>query len=342
MTGTAPHPRIRAATDGHDLSVLIVDDAEFSSTLVARQLDAAGFRDVRLTQRAEDALEALRHRRADVLVCDWMMPGMDGLALTRRVRQLDQADSQYTYVLLLTGREEPNALADAFAAGVDDFVEKSLVRSALVPRVNAGIRIMLQQRHLRERLDDLDARLHVLETTRGVDALTGLGDRDTALDALSRTLRQTMSRGGAVCALALGIQEPEAFEQEHGEETVAEVIQSIGLRLTQLVRPLDVVTRPAQDMFLVIMHHAELAQCTAPAFRRITDAIDMRSFETSDGFVTVPAAMAVCGADAERTGLPEPLPFYDHVRAALAQARDLGTTQVRHWQPSEARQPEHP
>ena len=337
---TAAHPQMsstnsqadqQAVADGLDLSIIVVDDAQFSSTLVSRELNAAGFRDVRMARCAEDALEANRQRPADIFISDWMMPSMDGLALTRLLRRSDHEVGRYTYMLLLTGREEPSALADAFAAGVDDFVEKSLVRTALIPRLNAGIRIMLRQRHLQERVDDLDARLRILETSRGIDGLTGLGDRDTAIDALSRTIRQVSARGGAACVLTLGLQDPEGLQEEHGEEIHAEIIQSIALRLTQLVRPLDVITHPGEDMFMVIMHHADLSQCNVTSFKRITDAIDMRSFETSEGFVTVPVAMAVTAADVEHTSLPDPLPFFAHAEESLAQARSSGAIEVCHW-----------
>lgn len=324
-------PEPRAVADGLDLSILVVDDATFSSTLVARELNQAGFTDVRCAARGEDALEANRQRPVDVFICDWMMPNMDGLTLTRQIRRQDQLEGRYTYVLLLTGREEPTALADAFAAGVDDFVEKSLVRTALIPRLNAGIRIMLRQRHLQSRLDDLDARMKILESTRGIDALTGLGDRDTALDAIGRTVRQVSGRGGAVCVLALGVQDPEAFREEHGDEVAAEITQLIALRLTQLVRPLDVITRPSDDLFMIIMCHSELTKCTTTAFKRILNGIDMRSFETSEGFVTVPVSMAVCGADQDTTGLPEPEALYAHVERSMATARDIGTAQAIHW-----------
>lgn len=324
-------PEQQAATDGLDLSILVVDDATFSSTLVARELNQAGFTDVRCAARGEDALEANRQRPVDVFICDWMMPNMDGLTLTREIRSQDARDGRYTYVLLLTGREDPTALADAFAAGVDDFVEKSLVRTALIPRLNAGIRIMLRQRHLQSRLDDLDARMRLLEATRGIDALTGLGDRDTLIDALGRTLRQVSGRGGALCVLALSIQDPDAFRAEHGDEITAEVTQLIALRLSQLVRPLDVITRPTDDVFMIVMCHADIEKCTTGAFRRILNSIDMRSFETSDGFVTVPVAMAVCGADLETTGLPEPQAMLTHVERAIATARDIGTAQAIHW-----------
>src|SRR5690606_37699196 len=107
------------------LSILVVDDARFSSALIGRTLAQAGYRDVRFAASAEQALEQIEARPASVLLADWLMPDIDGLQLTARVRQLDEMSDHYTYVMLLTGREGESALGEAFDCGVDDFISKA-------------------------------------------------------------------------------------------------------------------------------------------------------------------------------------------------------------------------
>ena len=60
-----------------------------------------------------------------MLLADWLMPEMDGLELTGRVRQLDEMAEHYTYIILLTGKEGENVLTEAFDRGVDDFISKT-------------------------------------------------------------------------------------------------------------------------------------------------------------------------------------------------------------------------
>ena len=107
-----------------DLPILVVDDAKFSSMVVGRTLRNAGYRDIRIANNAPAALKLMEQRPVSVLIADWLMPEMDGLQLTDQVRQQDEQNNHYTYVILLTARESVEALSEAFDRGVDDFIYK--------------------------------------------------------------------------------------------------------------------------------------------------------------------------------------------------------------------------
>ena len=87
------------------LSILVVDDAKFSSVMIGRALTKAGYEDIRFANSASAALELIEQRPANVLLADWLMPEMDGLELTAQVRQQDEMSDHYTYIILLTGRD---------------------------------------------------------------------------------------------------------------------------------------------------------------------------------------------------------------------------------------------
>ena len=87
------------------------------------------------------SLQLLEQRPASVLLADWLMPEIDGLELTARVRQLDETADHYTYIILLTGKEGENVLGEAFDRGVDDFISKAAMNEQLVPRVYAADRL---------------------------------------------------------------------------------------------------------------------------------------------------------------------------------------------------------
>ena len=123
------------------LSILVVDDAKFSSAMIGRALSQAGYQDVRFASSASEALQLLEQRPASVLLADWLMPEIDGLELTARVRQLDETADHYTYIILLTGKEGENVLGEAFDRGVDDFISKAAMNEQLVPRVYAADRL---------------------------------------------------------------------------------------------------------------------------------------------------------------------------------------------------------
>ncbi|HAQ26671.1 MAG TPA: diguanylate cyclase, partial [Pseudomonas sp.] len=80
------------------LSILVVDDAKFSSVMIGRALSKAGYQDIRFADSASAALALIEQRPANVLLADWLMPEMDGLELTAQVRQQDEMSAHYTYV----------------------------------------------------------------------------------------------------------------------------------------------------------------------------------------------------------------------------------------------------
>ena len=71
------------------LALVVVDDARTGRIYFLRALEQAGYDDVRIAESANRALELLAERPADVIIADWLMPGMDGLQLTQRIRERD-------------------------------------------------------------------------------------------------------------------------------------------------------------------------------------------------------------------------------------------------------------
>jgi phosphoserine phosphatase RsbU/P len=65
-----------------DIPILVVDDAKFSSAIIAKALRGGGFQNVRFTNNPLQALRSLEKRPAQILIADWMMPSIDGLELT--------------------------------------------------------------------------------------------------------------------------------------------------------------------------------------------------------------------------------------------------------------------
>lgn len=98
------------------LSIMVVDDTKFSSAVIGHTLSQAGYTDIRFASSAMAALAMHEERAASVMVADWLMPEMDGLQLTTRIRQRDEQTNHYTYVMLLTAREGDNVLGQPSTA----------------------------------------------------------------------------------------------------------------------------------------------------------------------------------------------------------------------------------
>ena len=174
------------------MKVLAAEDNPVFQSMLRALLTKWGYDVV----QARDGLEAWRIlASADaprLAILDWMMPGMDGVELCRRVRIAGR--EPYIYILLLTARTESEDLVEGMEAGADDYLTKPFNAHELRVRLRAGRRILDLQEQLmvaREALRD--------QATH--DGLTGLLNRVTILDALrtelTRAARERHPRGRA-------------------------------------------------------------------------------------------------------------------------------------------------
>ncbi len=282
-----------------DLPILVVDDAKFSSMVVSRTLRNAGYRDVRIANDAPGALKLMEQRAVSVLIADWLMPEMDGLALTDRVRQQDEQTNHYTYVILLTARESVEALAEAFDRGVDDFIYKSDMSKQLIPRIFAADRMADRQNTLLRANSLLIENNRELESSNIIDMETGLCNSRYGRDRLTKMLRHAESRGGASAYVLCGIRNWQELKRKHPPTVMSELSVGIARRLSTLIRPIDVLCRVGDNQFAIIAYFPNSDHCTTTAFRRVFDGINHKALKTTAGYISVEAGMALCKADAQ-------------------------------------------
>lgn len=275
------------------LSIIVVDDAKFSSVMVGRALSQAGYTDVRFASSADEALKLMEERPAGIVLADWLMPEMDGLEMTRQIREKDAVKGHYTYIILLTGKEGDDALTKAFDQGVDDFISKSAMSEQLVPRVYAADRIYSTLlKLLREKLM-LSHSLQHIESVNLTDPLTGLGNARQLQQQLHKSLKQLESRGGTLCYLLIQIENLAAYNKEYGKRVHKELLKSIAQRLQQMVRPLDIICRLDQNKFAMVTLMGKQQECTANTYKRLYDGLNIKAFKSSEGFLSIQASISL-------------------------------------------------
>jgi len=321
----------RTPINADEVPVIVVDDAKFTCEIIRRVLKGAGFYDIRTANTAQQALEMMRQRKASILLADWLMPEMDGLTLTKRVRQFDEESNHYTYIILLTAKDGLDSLTEAFSHGVDDFISKSPDNKELLARINAAGRISQLQNDL------LKANKRLLELNRqreernSFDAVTGLGNRAYLERQLDNLMRHMESRGGGGACAVIRINDFEQLRRRHGDRVCAEVIEATATRLQQTVRPLDIVARIGEAEFGLLMHHDDLSRCHPNAFRRIHQALNLRAYKTSAGFITVTAAVCMSAIGPLGEQRPAPGEIVDHIQKHLDQAQLAGRVLTVEW-----------
>jgi phosphoserine phosphatase RsbU/P len=125
--------------------VLVVDDSRAQRHMVSMQLRRWGYR-VTECESALTALDLCRTPGIDIIISDWMMPGMTGLEFCREFRALGL--ERYGYFVLLTSKSEKTEIADGLEAGADDFLTKPVASNELRARLRAGERMLAMQAEL--------------------------------------------------------------------------------------------------------------------------------------------------------------------------------------------------
>jgi len=118
-------------------SILIVEDEEPIQILLTYNLQAEGFR-VRATANGEDVAHLVNEERPDLIVLDWMLPGISGIEVCRLIRS--RPETRDIPVIMLTARGEENERVRGLATGADDYIVKPFSVPELLARVRALLR----------------------------------------------------------------------------------------------------------------------------------------------------------------------------------------------------------
>ena len=175
--------------NGHPARILIVEDEEPLTLLLRYNLEAEGY-DVDVVARGDDADTRLREGLPDLVVLDWMLPGLSGIELCRRLRT--RPETKALPIIMLTARGEESERVRGLATGADDYI----VKPFSVPELLARVRALLR-RAKPERMADMLA-LGEIELDRVRKRVTRSG-RDIDLGPTEyRLLEFLMERPGRV------------------------------------------------------------------------------------------------------------------------------------------------
>lgn len=118
-------------------TILVVEDEPAIQELVSYNLETAGYRALR-AENAEQALEIVRDALPDLVVLDWMLPGMSGIELARRLRA--DKRTQAVPLIMLTARVDEKDKLTGLEIGADDYLTKPFSPRELNARVKAVLR----------------------------------------------------------------------------------------------------------------------------------------------------------------------------------------------------------
>lgn len=224
--------------------VLVAEDDAMFRRILQKWLEDWGYQ-VTLAHDGARAWAILQQSSPpQLLILDWMMPGIHGVDLCRRVRR--QNRSPYQYILLATSKDAKQDLVSGLEAGADDYLTKPFDRSELRARLRACNRILTLQ-------DDQMQAQEKLRFQATHDALTGIWNRGEILATLRRELERAARSESATGALLLDVDHFKTINDTYGHLTGDQVLKEVTHRILKAVRKYDSVGRYGGEEFLIVL-----------------------------------------------------------------------------------------
>ncbi|MFT5732095.1 MAG: diguanylate cyclase (GGDEF)-like protein [Planctomycetota bacterium] len=328
-TPKAKLPPLGVSMGDERIHILAVDDDPVSLRLLVRHLRAERF-EVSMARGGKEALKKALQEKPALMIVDHEMPDLNGLEVVKALRRSSVGASMY--ILLLTGSHTNELLVEAFDAGVDDFVTKPFLATALSARIKAGVRIAKLQakverdrKTILEQLADKSALNRKLRTASLTDPLTGLPNRRHAMNRVDVEWKATERNGIPFSVIMLDIDKFKAVNDTYGHDVGDEVLQSTALAVKSALRGEDEVCRLGGEEFLVICRGA-FEKDGAIVAERIRKAVESNVIDTPGFGRAITVSLGVAGTHSGVSCLMALMKASDE---ALYQAKNEGRNCTR-------------
>jgi two-component system, cell cycle response regulator len=311
--------------------VLVVDDDPLVRTRISTLLNASQY-EVAVAATAEEALHILDATYYHIVLTDWQMPDMDGLALCRVIRHRHY--ESYIYVLMLTIRDTDSDALMGLAAGADAYVVKGAPIEDMLARLEIGRRITYEKSPVRAK----NRRYFSVSHT---DLVTGAHNLNYLLQHLPRELARSKRHGHAVAILNCCIDGFYRFSDRFGDEAGNDLLRTFVAGADGCIRKGDWLARTGGATFLIVLPETTFkgANCAAQKLRQLFVRHPMSTPAEPIGFTVSIEVTAVDAKHDEQSGAQIQAVLRAAVRESHAERRIDGDLANRGLCTNESRAP---
>jgi diguanylate cyclase (GGDEF)-like protein len=267
-----------------DWRILLVDDEPTQRLIMARLLKRAGY-DVDTASNGKEALGKIEAGDFQLMITDWEMPEMDGIALCSALRS--SQTKGYIYTILLTARDAIEHVVTGLQAGADDYLTKPVIEPELIARLSTGKRIVTLERSLRYANEE-NRRLSI------TDPLTGAYNRRYLMEQLPREIERGARYGRQLSAIMCDVDHFKKINDTYGHLAGDEVLKWFVEHLREGVRACDWVARYGGEEFVIVLPET-VVENAATAAEHLREQISKNPFESDGKKFEVTASFGVSG-----------------------------------------------
>lgn len=271
------------------MKILVAEDDLISRKMLESIISKQGY-EVLAVGTGSEAWDILNSESApQIAILDWMMPGLAGVEVCRKVRERESGIDHYTYIILLTAKTEKKDLITGMESGADDYILKPFDPHELAVRIRAGQRIIELQNQLRSAKEK-----HVILSK--TDGLTGILNRRAIYEALEREILRSGREKTPLSVIMLDIDFFKKINDSYGHNAGDFVLKELVRRILAELRPYDTFGRYGGEEFLILLPGAFMYEVLIVA-ERIRGAIRNTPFDITPTSIQVTSSFGVAEFD---------------------------------------------
>jgi diguanylate cyclase (GGDEF)-like protein len=266
------------------MKILIAEDDPISSRILQKNLENWDYETI-LARSGGTAWQALQDEDLRLAILDWMMPGMDGVEVCRKIRR--RKKYKYTYIILLSAKDRKQDIIAGLSSGADDYMTKPVNFLELRARLKTGKRIIdLEDKLLfiQNQLKDIASR----------DSLTRIWNRAEITKFLSEELERGQREKKPTGVIMLDVDHFKEINDFYGHAIGDQALLQVVSRLKRKVRKSDKIGRYGGDEIIIILPNCGLTEINkigerlrlAVGRRRISTELDSVPITVSAGCAT--------------------------------------------------------
>ena len=313
-----------SAADG-PVRVLVVDDLPDNVEILRARLESRGYQ-VDTAENGEEALRQVQSAPPQLILCDVMMPGIDGYEVARRIKEGGKSGAlPFIPIILVTALGETEHIVQGLNTGADDYIAKPYHFQELEARVRAMLRIKRLQDELDQKnreLEVVNKRLRKLSIT---DGLTELYNHRHVHELLRDEFERSRRTGEPLAVTMLDLDRFKAVNDTYGHPTGDVILYETARILEDTAREIDMVGRYGGEEFLVILPNTDEEEAARFA-ERVRTAVEAHIFRDETNEIRMTCSSGVASFPAEGVDGPEQL--LKQADDALYVAKESGRNRV--------------
>ena len=315
------------AGDGAESAVriLVVDDLPDNVEILRARLTSRGF-EIATAANGEEALAAVHGDPPHLILCDVMMPGIDGYEVSRRVKH-DTAQGKLPFIpiILVTALSQTEDIVQGLNVGADDYIAKPYNFQELEARVRAMLRIKKLQDELDQKNRELEVVNKKLRKLSITDGLTELFNHRHVHQLLRDEFERSGRSGEPVAVAMLDLDRFKSINDTYGHPTGDVILYETARILRDTAREIDMVGRYGGEEFIAILPNTDEEEAGRFA-ERVRAAVEAHVYRDEANEIRMTVSAGVASFPAPETDSPEAL--LKRADEALYEAKESGRNRV--------------